>query len=530
MSRLGNNEGRRKGKDQCWYYTSTGRCKFGNSCWFLHGKKPKLNSQPKIDQADSAPEKGIETCIVVLDIDDAAESPVVINAIGCKIFHGVTSMTLGKLREELNTNFGNKEYKIFYGNRELFNDAATLLDYGVTIPRSELINITINTMQNQSINISTLRETTIKTFMEDWDASDNSDSDTYSFQDYSITNHAKLHLQPLSFHDVQQEHCNKIMQTLNESTFQLQQEFKQFEENVLNTAQKNISSSRSISGLYSLQLSLIIHKIQDLKQSTLDAQIRSQIDDECKFIETSYDKKISIKSDQMRNQQIKSTQFSDQIRKITSEINQLQIELETLTNKQTHHVKQINKLKKEIDQFQHYKNANIKAIQDEITKFEVNYSDKLQQREEGFQNVLNDKISEFEKEYDLWKVQDVIAWIKIIENGYFDDDDKFKSLFDLLKKLDVNGKQMKQISILFLKSTGLMKNDCKKLFENIIRIGNKKNNVICGGCVLNQINTVIIPCYHQYLCNECASKAQMQRCPVCRAPIKEIKQTFMSGF
>eukprot|EP01084_Bolivina_argentea_P127698 225816_1 len=188
MSRLGNNEGRRKGKDQCWYYTSTGRCKFGNSCWFLHGKKPKLNSQPKIDQADSAPEKGIETCIVVLDIDDAAESPVVINAIGCKIFHGVTSMTLGKLREELNTNFGNKEYKIFYGNRELFNDAATLLDYGVTIPPN--INITINTIQNQSINISTLRETTIKMFKQQIGASGISIQQTKLMYNGSVLNNA----------------------------------------------------------------------------------------------------------------------------------------------------------------------------------------------------------------------------------------------------------------------------------------------------------------------------------------------------
>lgn len=59
----------------------------------------------------------------------------------------------------------------------------------------------------------------------------------------------------------------------------------------------------------------------------------------------------------------------------------------------------------------------------------------------------------------------------------------------------------------------------------------------CTICMTNQVNTVVLPCYHSCLCMTCAltmeqhsevKDSEKRQCPTCRNPITEIKRIYIS--
>ena len=158
------------------------------------------------------------------------------------------------------------------------------------------------------------------------------------------------------------------------------------------------------------------------------------------------------------------------------------------------------------------------------------------QHDEKLKKEIDEKWKQFEKVYKEWDVKETIEWIKAIENRYFDNDEEFGNLINMIEKLEINGGELLELNNkLFLKNMlGLNKEkDQYILMKHINRISafnGGKYQMICGLCTINIINTVMIPCGHCYHCYQCSIKHEMRKCPICRENVTKVVQTYMSGF
>jgi len=48
---------------------------------------------------------------------------------------------------------------------------------------------------------------------------------------------------------------------------------------------------------------------------------------------------------------------------------------------------------------------------------------------------------------------------------------------------------------------------------------------LCKVCMAKEINTVLVPCGHRVLCENC-SKVINKQCPICNQAIREVVKTF----
>ena len=56
-------------------------------------------------------------------------------------------------------------------------------------------------------------------------------------------------------------------------------------------------------------------------------------------------------------------------------------------------------------------------------------------------------------------------------------------------------------------------------------IRNDSDANLCKVCMVNRINTVMVPCGHQCICSECA-KTLNKECPICRKRVTQVVKTF----
>eukprot|EP01084_Bolivina_argentea_P142220 249837_1 len=149
---------------------------------------------------------------------------------------------------------------------------------------------------------------------------------------------------------------------------------------------------------------------------------------------------------------------------------------------------------------------------------------------ECFQN----KLKKFELKYMQWNTNDVIEWVKFIENEQFKENKKFIEAID---NLDICGNNLGDLrNDACLKLIGLNLMERKVILNNIDRVLNRNNDGvdsnICTVCIGKKINTVFIPCGHQSCCFECyeKEKRRFNNCPICRQRILKTIKTFMNGF
>merc|ERR1740123_2327272 len=53
---------------------------------------------------------------------------------------------------------------------------------------------------------------------------------------------------------------------------------------------------------------------------------------------------------------------------------------------------------------------------------------------------------------------------------------------------------------------------------------------MCGLCMVKVVDSVYLPCGHQFSCFGCAAKYKTKKCPLCRTKCNRICQTYMAGF
>ena len=156
-----------------------------------------------------------------------------------------------------------------------------------------------------------------------------------------------------------------------------------------------------------------------------------------------------------------------------------------------------------------------------------------EQPHHDFSQSIEKRVEKFEELRSEWSVNDVVGWIKLIENGHFDDD-QFADFFDKLQKMEVTGKKLKEMnSKIALEMMGFDEENQRILLRNIVRVSKQQDETsrdICGLCTVNKINSVIIPCGHQHACYDCMTRHQLTKCPICRKRITKTIKTFMNGF
>eukprot|EP01084_Bolivina_argentea_P173006 299657_1 len=153
-----------------------------------------------------------------------------------------------------------------------------------------------------------------------------------------------------------------------------------------------------------------------------------------------------------------------------------------------------------------------------------------------FQSILKERIEHFEQTYDEWDTSSVVSWIQMIENGYFGEE-RYQAFIKKVENLKIVGSRLKEIkNKLFLDLIGLNEKEQDILVNHIERVVYVKPKIrvedLCGTCLSNKVNTVVVPCGHQYYCMQCVSKNRRmvrKRCPICRSRVRDIIQTYMSG-
>ena len=53
-------------------------------------------------------------------------------------------------------------------------------------------------------------------------------------------------------------------------------------------------------------------------------------------------------------------------------------------------------------------------------------------------------------------------------------------------------------------------------------------DIRCKVCLSAESNTIFRPCHHITCCSHCAHRLHNARCPVCRAPIKDVLPAYIA--
>merc|ERR550532_685691 len=137
----------------------------------------------------------------------------------------------------------------------------------------------------------------------------------------------------------------------------------------------------------------------------------------------------------------------------------------------------------------------MEEVRKKKTEIDNAYHDLLQntQHDETLKEHIQKRIEHFEEMRVEWTTEDVQCWMHLIE-----DEDQ----------------------------SVLLRNLCR-VCENWT--GSKRRD-LCGLCMENRINSVMIPCGHQYSCYDCLVDNEIHKCPICRKQITEKMRTYMNGF
>jgi len=178
----------------------------------------------------------------------------------------------------------------------------------------------------------------------------------------------------------------------------------------------------------------------------------------------------------------------------------------------------------------------LEKSEQKIKEIDAAYMELLQnsQQDEKLTEYFQQRVEQFEEERVKWDASDVLTWLKLIEDEYFNDEE-YETFFEQLVEMEVDGEKLPELnSKILLDIMGLDLQDQSTLLRNLCRVcenwtGSKRRD-ICGMCVEKRINSVMVPCGHQYMCFDCLEDNEIHKCPICRTPITQKLKTFLNGF
>eukprot|EP01083_Nonionella_stella_P139534 425813_1 len=296
----------------------------------------------------------------------------------------------------------------------------------------------------------------------------------------------------------------------------------------------NASSLVSFTNISASVLSKIDHGLVQLRMHT-------------PFTEQTMESKRSIESNchkQTEHYQQSYTTFTRNIGKYKKEIGEIKMNIKTLQQR----VVQLEKLmqtaksssvnyRSYLTKYESVKDKSITKLDAQAAEVEETYHSCIQRanHDERLREIINKKRTHFEKDYKKWNVNETMAWIRTVENAYFDKKE-FETFMNAIHEMHIDGTQLTEMnSKLFLNLAGLSREKDQYIVrKHINRIVKQKNDMeyrnVCGVCMTNVINTVMIPCGHCFSCWSCSEKQKIKKCPMCRKDVKQILKTFLSGY
>ena len=157
--------------------------------------------------------------------------------------------------------------------------------------------------------------------------------------------------------------------------------------------------------------------------------------------------------------------------------------------------------------------------------------------EETLQTTIECKLAGFESAYEKWSVDDTLQWLRVMNDAHFANDGCAQFLA-AVRKMAIDGARVADLnSSLLLQMMGLeLPSDRDVVRSNVNRVVAHRVDCAyknrCGICTEAHVNTVMLPCGHQFFCRDYADASDVvaSRCPVCRQRVSEVRQTYMAGF
>eukprot|EP01083_Nonionella_stella_P071515 192113_1 len=292
----------------------------------------------------------------------------------------------------------------------------------------------------------------------------------------------------------------------------------------------NASSFATFTKISSNELSKIDHELSQLRMSTSSHPFKQETIESKRSIESHCRKQTQFCKQSVN-------EFNTKIRKYKKEITALQhkiVELENITQtvqSSCHHYTSC------LNQYESVKDESIAKLDAHAAEVEKAYHSCIQKadHDERLRDIINKTRTHFETDYKQWNVDDILAWIKTIENAYFDKKE-YGKFMNAIQEMQIDGTQLTEMNNkLFLNQNGLTREKDQYIVrKHINRIVKQKNDMeyrnVCGVCMTNVINTVMIPCGHCFSCWSCSEKHKIAKCPMCRKEVNQVIKTFLSGY
>jgi len=174
-------------------------------------------------------------------------------------------------------------------------------------------------------------------------------------------------------------------------------------------------------------------------------------------------------------------------------------------------------------------------------------------------DLVNKKAEELCPTFDTWDLDEVIEWLMFIdpmlilneeeEKKEYDDRDMIEpyelcrprcrsDIVEKLQMINLNGSTLRDLNDSILILIGIEEPSRRKLILKCIDAlfdkygGHKYTKAqLCCICMMNEVNTCLVPCGHLCYCDECGQKSfdHTDNCPICRKRILTIVTTFKAG-
>jgi len=203
--------------------------------------------------------------------------------------------------------------------------------------------------------------------------------------------------------------------------------------------------------------------------------------------------------------------------------------------------KRINKEIEEKKCDDSYNLSKLNKIEVDMAKLDMKVSDIEQQWNSDKTKIMNDltdlvvkKREELYQTFEIWTLDKVIEWLTYANRRIKLDQD----VIDKLKMIEMNGSSLKDVNDSLLILVGIKDMEQRNMIIKCINDlfdkygGHKYSKAqLCCICMMNEVNTCLVPCGHLCYCDECGQKSfdHTDNCPICRKRILTIVTTFKAG-
>ena len=158
----------------------------------------------------------------------------------------------------------------------------------------------------------------------------------------------------------------------------------------------------------------------------------------------------------------------------------------------------------------------------------------VQELNVNLKDLVKKRKEELYQTFELWTLQQCVEWLQI-ENEDMKLDDDIIQKFEMIS---LNGSTLKEVNNSLLKVIGMDDRDQRKMvIKSIERLfdgygGRKYQKAqLCCICMMNEVNTCLVPCGHMCYCDQCGKKSfrHTNNCPICRKSIVTLVVTFKAG-